>query len=86
MFPLKFQSRTADFKVLFKSEAVDSADESRSEARITPIISQALSLPSNGRNVLHLSAPTPATLHLAGEHTATSICLLPTQTSQTKAG
>lgn len=73
---LKFQSRAADFKVLFKSEALDSTDESRSEVRITPVISGAVSLPSNGRNALRLSAPAPATLHLAGEHTATSICLL----------
>lgn len=56
---LKFQSGTADLKVLPNSEALDSADKSGSEARIIPVISVALSLPSCGRNVLQLNAPTP---------------------------
>lgn len=73
----KFQRRTAEFKVLSNREALDSADKSRSEARIIPVISVALSLPSHGRNVLRLDAPpTPATLQLAGENMTAPSCLL----------
>lgn len=39
----------------------DSADESGSQARIILLISVALSLPSNDRNVLQLNAATRAT-------------------------